>query len=88
MAKKILLIESDTALAGTIAAALHARGAEIAVARDAGVGTLALYHHAPHRTDDEQDAILASYTRGLAGKGPALVAAREGMALTVGAPPG
>jgi CheY-like chemotaxis protein len=36
MAKKILLIESDTALAGTIAAALHARGADIAVARDAG----------------------------------------------------
>jgi DNA-binding response OmpR family regulator len=36
MAKKILLIESDTALAGTIATALHARGADIAVARDAG----------------------------------------------------
>jgi CheY-like chemotaxis protein len=35
MAKKILLIEGDTALAGSIAGALHARGAEVALARDA-----------------------------------------------------
>jgi phosphoribosyl 1,2-cyclic phosphodiesterase len=57
----------------------------IAVARDAGVSTLALYHHAPHRTDDEQDAILAHYQAGSAGRGPVLVAAREGLELVVGA---
>jgi CheY-like chemotaxis protein len=36
MPKTILLIESDTALAGSIAGALHARGAEVSLARDAG----------------------------------------------------
>jgi DNA-binding response OmpR family regulator len=36
MPKKILIIESDAALAASIAAALYARGAEVALARDAG----------------------------------------------------
>jgi ribonuclease BN (tRNA processing enzyme) len=33
----------------------------IAIARDAGVKRLCLYHHAPLRSDDENDAILAKY---------------------------
>jgi ribonuclease BN (tRNA processing enzyme) len=57
----------------------------IAIAREAGVGTLALYHHAPHRTDDEQDAILATCRAGLTGTPLALVAAYEGLELEVGA---
>jgi ribonuclease BN (tRNA processing enzyme) len=56
----------------------------IAIAREAGVHTLALYHHAPLRTDDEQDAILAAYSAQLAGSGLALVAAREGLELDLG----
>ena len=56
----------------------------ISVAREAGVRQLCLYHHAPHRTDDEQDAILASYQQAVAGKGLTLVAAQEGMTIDVG----
>jgi ribonuclease BN (tRNA processing enzyme) len=56
----------------------------IAIAREAEVGTLALYHHAPHRTDDELDAIDALYRRGLTGGHLSLVTAREGLELTVG----
>jgi phosphoribosyl 1,2-cyclic phosphodiesterase len=33
----------------------------IAIARDAGVKHLCLFHHAPLRSDDENDAILAKY---------------------------
>jgi phosphoribosyl 1,2-cyclic phosphodiesterase len=33
----------------------------IAIARDAGVKRLCLFHHAPMRSDDENDAILAKY---------------------------
>jgi phosphoribosyl 1,2-cyclic phosphodiesterase len=58
----------------------------IEIARDAGVKTLCLYHHAPARTDDQQDAILAEY-RGLvvrAGLGFDLIAAYEGMELILG----
>jgi ribonuclease BN (tRNA processing enzyme) len=58
----------------------------ISVAREAGVRTLCLYHHAPHRTDDEQDAILATYREAVAGKGLGLVAAQEGMTIDVGEP--
>lgn len=36
MPKKILIVESDAALAASIAAALYTRGAEVALARDAG----------------------------------------------------
>jgi phosphoribosyl 1,2-cyclic phosphodiesterase len=56
----------------------------IAVAREAEVGTLALYHHAPQRTDDEQDAILAACRAELAGTRLRLVAAYEGLELEVG----
>jgi phosphoribosyl 1,2-cyclic phosphodiesterase len=58
----------------------------ISVAREAGVRQLCLYHHAPHRTDDEQDAILAAYRAGVSGTGLDLVAAQEGMTIRVGAP--
>jgi len=56
------------------------------VARDAGVKTLCLYHHAPARTDDQQDAILTDYQARIrkAGFGCALLAAREGMELVLG----
>jgi phosphoribosyl 1,2-cyclic phosphodiesterase len=33
----------------------------IAISRDAGVKTLCLFHHAPLRSDDENDKILATY---------------------------
>jgi phosphoribosyl 1,2-cyclic phosphodiesterase len=33
----------------------------IGIARQAGVKTLCLFHHAPMRTDEQQDAILAEY---------------------------
>ena len=58
----------------------------IAIARDAEVRALALYHHAPNRTDDELDAIDARYRAGLAGDPLVLVTAREGLELTVGDP--
>jgi phosphoribosyl 1,2-cyclic phosphodiesterase len=54
----------------------------IEICRAAGVRTLALYHHAPERSDDEVDAILAHYrkhTRRLE-----IVAAAEGLELEVG----
>lgn len=56
----------------------------IAIARAAGVKTLALYHHAPARTDDEQDAILHQYRTALIGESFDLIAAYEGMELTLG----
>ena len=56
----------------------------IAIARAADVKKLALYHHAPHRTDDEQDAILEHYRDALRGQPLQLVAAYEGLELPVG----
>ena len=56
----------------------------IAIAREADVKKLALYHHAPHRTDDEQDAILEHYRDALRGQPLQLVAAYEGLELPVG----
>ncbi|HLU67197.1 MAG TPA: MBL fold metallo-hydrolase [Kofleriaceae bacterium] len=58
----------------------------IAIAREAEVGTLALYHHAPARSDDELDEILTRYRAALSGQPLALVAAYEGLELAVGAP--
>ncbi len=57
----------------------------IAIAREAEVGTLALYHHAPDRTDDEQDAIVTRCRAALSGVPLGLVAAREGLELTLDA---
>jgi phosphoribosyl 1,2-cyclic phosphodiesterase len=56
----------------------------IAVALDAGVDTLALYHHAPARSDDQQDAILDDCRRKLRGCGLDVIAAYEGLELTLG----
>ena len=53
---------------------------DVAWAREAGVRTLALFHHDPWRTDAEVDAIEAR-ARSLAGPDLAVVAAREGLAL-------
>lgn len=51
----------------------------IGVALEAGVKKLALYHHAPMRSDDQQDAILAEYRERLAGEDLELCSAAEGM---------
>jgi phosphoribosyl 1,2-cyclic phosphodiesterase len=56
----------------------------IEIALEAKVATLCLYHHAPERTDDQQDAILAEYRLKLAGSETELIAAYEGMELTLG----
>jgi phosphoribosyl 1,2-cyclic phosphodiesterase len=57
----------------------------LAVAHEAGVGTVALFHHAPTRTDDELDAI-ESMARGLADPALRVLAAREGLALDLTRP--
>jgi ribonuclease BN (tRNA processing enzyme) len=58
----------------------------MAIAREAGVGRVCLYHHAPTRTDDQQDAILVR-TRDLsqrAGDPFEIVAAYEGLEIALG----
>lgn len=58
----------------------------LAIARDAGVRRLCLFHHAPLRTDDDNDAILARY-RGVAaaaGDHFEVLSAYEGLELTLG----
>ena len=58
----------------------------LAVCQDAGARTLALYHHAPERTDAEVDRML-SETRAVAtqaGGAGAVIAAYEGLSLTLG----
>ena len=52
----------------------------VEVAREAGVATLALFHHAPSRTDDEIDEIL-DRARYAAGDDLTVVAAYEGLSL-------
>lgn len=55
---------------------------EIALA--AKVKTLALFHHAPERTDEQQDAILDEVRRKTSGSGLEIVAAREHMEVVLG----
>lgn len=55
---------------------------DVALAREAGVRTLVLFHHDPGRTDDEVDAIL-EHAQALAGDDLAVVAAYEGLVLEV-----
>jgi phosphoribosyl 1,2-cyclic phosphodiesterase len=58
----------------------------IAIAREAGVRRLCLYHHAPLRSDDENDAILAR-TRTVAADGGdrfEVLCAYEGLELALG----
>jgi phosphoribosyl 1,2-cyclic phosphodiesterase len=52
----------------------------VALAADAGVGTLVLFHHSPVRTDDQLDRILDGVEASLP-----VVVAREGMRIPVGA---
>lgn len=56
----------------------------IEMALEARVKTLVLYHHAPARSDDEQDAILDVCRIKLAGAPFEVLAAYEGMELSVG----
>jgi phosphoribosyl 1,2-cyclic phosphodiesterase len=51
----------------------------LALGREAGVGTVVLFHHAPTRTDDEIDRLGEEYHRGA----PAVVVAVEGAVLEV-----
>ena len=65
----------------------HSRPADaIDVCREAGASRLALFHHAPERTDAEIDTILAD-TRAVAGKTARnleVVAAYEGLDVELG----
>jgi len=58
----------------------------IAIAHDAGVKTLCLFHHAPLRSDDDNDAILANYRQVVKQQGERfnLLSAYEGLELTLG----
>jgi phosphoribosyl 1,2-cyclic phosphodiesterase len=58
----------------------------IGIAREAGVATLCLFHHAPMRTDDQQDAILAEYKQVVhhAGDRFDVICAYEGLELPLG----
>lgn len=58
----------------------------IQIARDAGAKQLCLFHHAPLRSDDENDAILAMYREvALVGDQPlTLVSAYEGLEIALG----
>ena len=65
----------------------HSRPADaVGVCREAGVRQLALFHHAPERTDNEIDAILASTRDVVSADGGklAVVAAYEGLELDLG----
>ncbi|HMQ30156.1 MAG TPA: MBL fold metallo-hydrolase [Chloroflexaceae bacterium] len=57
----------------------------IELALEAGVGRLFLYHHAPTRTDEQLDQLVARYVGELAAAGAGLLldAAREGLNLDV-----
>jgi phosphoribosyl 1,2-cyclic phosphodiesterase len=57
----------------------------IELAAEAGVGRLFLYHHAPTRTDEQLDALVARYRADLAEAGVSLRldAAQEGLLLEV-----
>jgi len=55
----------------------------VALGAKAGVGRVLLFHHDPARTDDEIDAICASFGTGTAASVP-VVAAAEGDVLDLG----
>ena len=67
----------------------HSRPSDaISICREAGARTLALYHHAPERSDGEVDEMLAAARAEAAREAPdlAVVAAFEGMDLDAAAP--
>jgi phosphoribosyl 1,2-cyclic phosphodiesterase len=62
----------------------HSRPADaLEIAREAKVKELCLFHHAPMRTDDENDKILAA-TRTIAPPGITVVSAYEGLEIPLG----
>jgi ribonuclease BN (tRNA processing enzyme) len=65
----------------------HSRPSDaVEICCDAGVRTLALYHHAPDRSDTEVDAVLASTRRDAKLTAPKLevVAGFEGLDVALG----
>ncbi len=52
----------------------------VALAQRVGAGTLVLFHHGPHRTDGDMDAILADIEAGVEQR---VLVAREGMVLDI-----
>jgi phosphoribosyl 1,2-cyclic phosphodiesterase len=56
----------------------------IAIARDANVKRLCLYHHAPMRSDDDNDAILAKYRGAVTLDKFELMSAFEGLEVALG----
>ena len=56
----------------------------IAIARDAKVKRLCLFHHAPMRSDDDNDKILAKYTEVTQGDSFELMSAYEGLEVVLG----
>lgn len=54
------------------------------VAMEAGARRLCVFHHDPWRSDDELDALIADARDGLGGATEEIVAASEGMILTLG----
>ncbi len=58
----------------------------IAIAREAKAKTLCLFHHAPMRTDDENDKILEQFRGVVAAQNDAfgLVSAYEGLEIPLG----
>jgi phosphoribosyl 1,2-cyclic phosphodiesterase len=54
----------------------------VALGQEAGVDTAVLFHHAPGRTDEEIDAIVAGIDR----RGLEVVAAREGLVIDLSGP--
>lgn len=56
----------------------------IEIARAARAKQLCLFHHAPMRSDDDNDAILARYRQVVAGSALDLVSAYEGLELPLG----
>jgi ribonuclease BN (tRNA processing enzyme) len=55
----------------------------IAIAREAGAKRLCLFHHAPLRTDDENDKILAQYKLVTADDPFEIVSAYEGLEISL-----
>jgi phosphoribosyl 1,2-cyclic phosphodiesterase len=55
------------------------------VAMEAGARRLCVFHHDPWRSDDELDALLAEARKSLGGATVEIMAAAEGMTLTLGA---
>jgi phosphoribosyl 1,2-cyclic phosphodiesterase len=63
----------------------HSRPSDaIEVSAEAGARALALYHHAPERSDDEIDLMLAEARTVAAGQGLGVIAAYEGLDLPLG----